>query len=206
MTRLDHIRWLGGGTGAGKTTVAARLAGQAGVSIYSSDATIPAHSLKLGAAAAPLLDRFTRMTMDERWVLRDPVDMYETFPWFHGEGFDLLIEDLHELPTDRITIVEGFRLLPDLVGPRLSAPTTGVWLIPTPTFRQEAFARRQRSQAFWRQTTNQQRALDNLLARDLIFTAEVDAAATRIGLPTIAIDADSQPDETVAAVAKQFGL
>jgi hypothetical protein len=83
----------------------------------SSSAAIRVHSLKLSTAAAPLLERFRSMSMDERWVLREPVEMYRTFPWFQREGFKLLIEDLESLPTGSIIIVKGFRLLPYLVRP-----------------------------------------------------------------------------------------
>ena len=107
VARLDHIRWVGGGTGAGKTTVVRRLAERSGLSIYGADETIRVHSSKLSATAAPLLDRFRRMSMDERWVLREPVEMYRTFPWFQGEGFELLIEDLESLPTGSITRRRG---------------------------------------------------------------------------------------------------
>lgn len=86
MAGLDHIRWLGGGTGSGKTTVARQIAGQYGLSIYSADAAIRVHSYKLSATAAPRLECFRRMSMHERWVQREPGDMYRTFPWFHGEG------------------------------------------------------------------------------------------------------------------------
>jgi hypothetical protein len=111
---FDHVRWLGGGTGAGKTTVAQRIAERWGVSVYGTDAAIRAHGPMLDPTTAPLLDRFRRMSMDQRWVLRDPVEMYRTFPWFHGAGFDLLIEDLRALPTDRITASKGFGCFPIL--------------------------------------------------------------------------------------------
>ena len=37
------------------------------------------------------------MDMDERWVSRSPETMLETFGWFRGEGFGLIVED-----TDRL--------------------------------------------------------------------------------------------------------
>lgn len=172
----------------------------------STDAMIRAHSSVLGPEAAPLLERFRQMSMDERWLLRDPAEMYRTFPWFHGEGFALLVEDLRALPTDQITIVEGFRLLPGLVRPLLSEASSAVWLIPTPSFRRATFAAREPAEAFWLGTTDPQRALENLLARDQIFTAEVAAAATRDGLSSIPIDGEHSPDATAAAIAGQFGL
>jgi hypothetical protein len=36
--------------------------------------------------------------------------MLETFHWFRGEGFGLIIEDLLALPPDQDVIAEGFRL------------------------------------------------------------------------------------------------
>lgn len=124
VVAFDHVRWIGGGTGAGKSTLARRLAQRHGCSIYSTDATIGAHSDRLSAGAAPMLEAFRRMDLDQRWVLRHPTEKYRTFPWFHGEGFDLLIEDLRALPTNGITIVEGFRLLPRLVRPYLANPSS----------------------------------------------------------------------------------
>ncbi len=38
------------------------------------------------------------MDMDERWVHRNPETMLETFHWFRGEGFGLIVEDLLRLP------------------------------------------------------------------------------------------------------------
>ena len=206
MAGLDHIRWIGGGSGAGKTTVARRLAEQFELPIYSTDATIGVHASKLSEAAAPLLASFQRMSMDERWVLHEPREMYRTFPWFHGEGFELLIEDLHALPTDRITLVEGFRLLPHLVRPLLAAPAHAVWLIPTPGLRRDVFAARDPSQAFWLRTTDPQRALANLLVRDELFTDAIAAGAVRERLTTIAVDGSQPVDRALAAIADQFNL
>lgn len=203
---LDHIRWVGGGSGAGKTTVTRRLAERFGLPIYSSDATIGVHADRLSEATAPLLERFRRMGMDERWVLRDPVSMYRTFPWFQGEGFDLLIEDLRSLPSNSFTLVEGFRLLPHLVHPHLSDPRHAVWLIPTPSFRRAAFAARDRGEAFWLSTTDPRCALANLLERDEIFADAVAVDAAHNGLSTLVVDGAHPVEDTVDALAARFGV
>jgi hypothetical protein len=68
-------------------------------------------------------DEFVKISMDQRWVDRSPQTMLETFHWFRGEGFGLIIEDLLALPPDQGVIAEGFRLLPHLVKPLLHDPS-----------------------------------------------------------------------------------
>src|SRR4029077_3263572 len=80
--------------------------------------------------------------MDERWVSRSPETMLETFHWFRGEGFGLIVDDLIRLPDAEGVIAEGFRLLPRLVAPLLAVPGHAVWLCPTPGFRRAAFTSR----------------------------------------------------------------
>jgi hypothetical protein len=48
----------------------------------------------------------------------------------------MIIDDLVRIPIDVRVIVEGFRLLPHLVKPLLSAPSHAVWLLPSPEFRE----------------------------------------------------------------------
>jgi hypothetical protein len=91
--------------------------------------------------------------------------MLETFHWFRGEGFCMIIEDLLRGPTEPRVIAEGFRLLPRLVQPLLAAPGQAVWLLPTPGFRRSAFASRGSSWEIARKTGNPTHALVGLTAR-----------------------------------------
>lgn len=206
MPSLDHVRWVGGGSGAGKTTVTRLLAQRVDARVYSTDATIGAHSDRLTDEQAPLLDGFRRMDMDQRWLLRDPMTMYRTFPWFHGEGFDLLLDDLRRLPADRLVLVEGFRLLPHLLRPHLSDRRHAVWLLPTPAFRRAAFPRRAPEEAFWQRTSNPGQALANLLERDRIFTDQLANACSTTGLTAIPVDGTRPVEELANQIGARFGL
>jgi hypothetical protein len=136
--RLRHIRWIGGGSGAGKSTVARRLSERYGLRRYHCDDMQSAHTASSNPTDHPMLHAFIAMTMDERWAKRTPQEMFRTFHGFHGEGFGLILEDLLDLPTAVPVLVEGYKLLPRLVAPLLSRLDQAVWLLPTPSFRRTA--------------------------------------------------------------------
>src|SRR3982074_2679136 len=157
--RLQHVYWIGGGSGAGKSTIARRIATQHGLRVYATDDVMADHARRSTHEESPLLHRFMAMDMDERWVNRPPKTLLETFHWFQGEGFNMIIEDLLCLPREPGVIVEGFRLLPRLVKPLLSVPDHAVWLLPAPAFRQAVVESRERSKAgFLAKTTDPERA------------------------------------------------
>jgi len=122
--RLRHVRWIGGGSGAGKSTVATRLTARFKLQLLDCE-TFAAHAARSNPVDDPLLHAFVAMTMDERWLNRTPAVMTDTFHGHQGESFDLIVEDLIALPDEPLVVVEGFRLLPRLVAPLLSTPDHG---------------------------------------------------------------------------------
>jgi len=122
--RLQHVHWIGGGSGAGKSTIARRVAAQHGLHVYSTDDVMPDHASRMLPEDTPYLSSFKTMPMDERWVNRSPETMLETFHWFRGEGFGLIVEDLLRLPVDtgscrRLSSVEPPLTAVAVVGSRL---------------------------------------------------------------------------------------
>lgn len=204
--RLRHVRWIGGGSGAGKSTVARWLAADYGLRLYSTDATISTHARRTNPDATPLLQTFLAMDMDERWLNRSPTEMLKTFPWFQGEGFDLILDDLLALPEEPLIVAEGFRLLPRLVAPLLSQPRQAVWLGPTPEFRRSAFERRGFTWEISKKTSAPEPALSNLLARDQLFSDEVVREATALRLSALAVAGTLSVDALTQCVAQSLGL
>jgi hypothetical protein len=204
--RLGHVYWIGGGSGAGKSVTARRLAGQHGLSVYSTDEAMADHDWRCRPRDAPRLSAFKTMDMDERWLLRSPQAMLDSFHWFHGELFSLIIEDLVRLPPEPGVIAEGFRLLPQLVKPLLAQPDHAVWLLPTPEFRRAAFTSRGSLWQIAGQTSDPDRALDNLLERDRLFTDLLRAETKRLELPAIEIASPMTEDDLAGRVSAIFGL
>jgi hypothetical protein len=90
---LRHVYWIGGASGAGKSTIARRLAERHSLRLYSTDEAMGDHARRWSPEDCPNLSEFVRMSMNRRWVDRSPQTMLETFHWFRGEGFGLIIEE-----------------------------------------------------------------------------------------------------------------
>ncbi|HEY3869240.1 MAG TPA: hypothetical protein VGM10_12850 [Actinocrinis sp.] len=204
--RLRHVYWIGGGSGAGKTTIARRVAAEHGFDVYSTDDAMADHAGRISMEHAPYLSQFAAMDMDERWVTRTPQTMLETFHWFRGEGFGLIVEDLLRAAGGTGLVVEGFRLLPHLVEPLLTEGRQAVWLLPTPGFRRAAFDGRTGGWDVPRTVSDRNRARHNLFERDRMFTDRLRAEAAHLALPVIELDTAMREDETAAAVSRVFGL
>lgn len=205
--RLRNVYWIGGGSGAGKSTTARCIAARYGLSVYSTDDAMGEHARRSSREDCPLLHRFMAMDMDERWLNRTPATMLETFHWFNGEAFGMIIDDLLRLPMDAPVIVEGFRLLPRLVKPLLATPRHAVWLLPTPEFRRAVMEDRARSpNGFLNRTSDPPKALVNLLERDCLFTDMLRREAQRLDLPTVDVDVTMTEEELAHEVSARLSL
>ena len=205
--QLRHVYWIGGGSGAGKSTIARRVAADHGLQVYGTDDVMGDHAKRSTPEDCPLLHKFMAMDMDQRWVNRSPQEMLETFHWFRGEGFSMIIEDLLRMPKDSGVIADGFRLLPHLVKPLLAEPGHAVWLLPAPEFRQDVFDSRGGAKSgFLAKTGDPERALRNLIERDAMFTERLRAEVQRLGMNTIEVNSAMTVDELAGRVAEMFGL
>ena len=203
---LAHVRWIAGGSGAGKSTLARRLAARHDAALYDTDAVMRDHASRCAPDQCPRLSAFMRMSLDERWVRRTPQEMLDTFHWFAGEGFDLILSDVLTFPRDRPVIAEGFRLLPRLVAPLLTDSRHAVWMLPSPAFRRSAFDMRGTTWDMPRRTSNPAAALANLLARDGLFTDRLRQEVATLALHMVDVDGSQDEEALLACLsARLFG-
>ena len=205
--QLQQIYWIGGGSCAGKSTIANRIAAQHGLRVYATDDVMADHARRSSPGDCPFLHGFMAMDMDQRWVNRSPETMLDTFHWFRGEGFNFIIDDLLQIPREPRVIVEGFRLLPHLVKDLLTVDSRAVWLLPTPEFREAVVDSRGGSAwSFLAKTSDPDKALHNLLERDLMFTDVLRDETSRLNLHAIEVNTTKTVDDLTARVTDLFGL
>jgi hypothetical protein len=116
--RLAHVLWIGGPAGAGKTTVARRLARRHGLRWYNCDAQTWRHLDRAVAAGVRNAQRFAALTPAQRAVARAEEIEYDRGP--------LTVEDLCALPGSPVIVVDGAP--PD---PAVAAAGQAVWLLPS---------------------------------------------------------------------------
>lgn len=201
--RLSHVLWIGGGTGAGKSSVAIALAERYGLARYDYDwHDARDHTERTRPDRHPHRAAFLAMSLDERWVLRSPREMADNAVGSFRDRFEMVIEDLLALPRDRAIVADGFGLLPELIDPLLDNRRQAVFLLPTPEFR--AFALEQRGWRTMDDTSDADRARRNRLARDELLTDHVRQSAARLGFATIKVDGSLSLGELTAEVDRVF--
>jgi hypothetical protein len=131
MQELRHVLWIGGGSGAGKTTIATRLARRYGLRWYSADAQTWRHRDRAVAAGHPAALRFESLSFAERERCT-PAELLEL--GLHEERGPMIVDDLRELPAAPLVVAEGSTLPPFVVSAGIAAPGRGVWLLPTAEF------------------------------------------------------------------------
>ena len=188
---LSHVLWIGGATDAGKTTVTRRLAARHGWQLYHYDRHDLPHHERL-AERHEAYRAFLETSLDERWVVPEPKALLQRSLRSFANRFVFVVEDLLALPSGTIIVAEGFGLLPALVAPLLSTPIQALFLVPTPSFKRASMKRRNKP-SFAAETSDPQRAAENLFRRDLLLAGVVRRQArSRRPVPARRVETPAQ--------------
>lgn len=204
------MRWIGGGTGAGKSTVARALADAYDAWVYAGDR---AEHGWLDRATAHEHPRFHAMIhagpAGAWWGGRSAAELFDAMASRHGETIGFVTQDLLALPAGRPVVVDWFGNLPRDVAPLLLEPWQAVFLLPTPGFRRRMLTARyadpDRARANWGDH-DPAAMLAKRLDRDALWDAEVQAQAAGAGLRVIEVDGTRDADAIAADLSAHFRL
>lgn len=206
--RLKHVRWVAGGTGAGKSTVARILERRHGAVVYDGDRAEHGWLARCTEAEHPYLFANTRLGKEERAAL-SPEEKLAGMASRHGETIGFVVEDLLAMPADRPVLVDWFGNTPHDIAPLLSWPEQATFLLPTAKFREwslgSRFADPDRARANWG-AVDPATALANRLGRDTLWDAEIRRQAADSGLPVVDVDGTRDPDTIADELSARFRL
>ncbi len=206
---FSHVRWISGGTGAGKSTVTRLLAERYRLTVFDGDAAESNYVRRIDEHHQPRMAALLRMSAAERWTGRTAEEIFESMPSRHGETFPFVLEDLRAMAGSGTVLADDFRTRPAEVAPLLAWPEQCVFLLPTEQFRRRGLAARyadpERARANWG-TGDPRKALEIRLARDRYWDQEIRAEATDRGLPVIDIDGSAPPEAIADDLAARFRL
>jgi 2-phosphoglycerate kinase len=184
---LARILWVGGSPCAGKSTLAAILAGRHGLALYRCDEALTGHLQRATPTAQPMMHKLTNMPWNDLW--RRPVDaqIHQELA-FYQEEFPFVLEDLLDFPTTTPVIAEGTALLPELVAPLLTDRRRAVWLVPSADFQREHYSRRPWIHDILRQCDDPAQAFENWMQRDIGFADTAERRAKERRLQVLRVD------------------
>jgi hypothetical protein len=197
---LGHVLWIGGGQGAGKTSVARTIAHRHGLRVYHVDARGWAHVEQAEGGGYPAMTVFAAKSLDERWVEQEPPVMVEEFLAYSRDRFRMIVDDLRALPTRPGIVAEGPQLLPALVAPLLVRPDAAVWLLPTRRLQHELLDARPSSLP--ELTSDAERTRRNMLERNVLLATALREDADARGFPVVEVGGY---DRLVDAVEARLG-
>ena len=200
---LKHVLWIGGATDSGKTTIADILAQRYGLQVYHYDRRDIAHHQRLAETIADYRAAMSA-TLDEYWVQPEPEDLVQRSLRSFQDRFPLVIEDLQALAKTPTIIAEGFGLTPDLLFPLLTTPQQAIFLVPDEGFKWASMARRNKP-SFMYETSNPERAKQNLFQRDVRLAEIIRAQAQAHNLICHEVDEAQSLEDVTAVVESHFG-
>jgi hypothetical protein len=205
LTGPDGRYWIGGSPCAGKSSVAATLAGRYGLRHLECDRDSDDRVARMAGHALPAYDELVALSTCER-LSRPPEWQAERELGFYREQFDFLLAELAALPSDQPTVVEGADLLPDLLKRAHVRLDRAVWLVPTPEFQIRHYAARNWVAAYLRDCADPEAAFRNWMRRDILFAQQVRDLAAAVGGRVFVVDGTVSIADTVRVVAGHLGL
>lgn len=195
--------WLGGSPCAGKTSIGDILAARFDLDVYSVDEAFEAHAQKFDPELHPTLTRWRASSWNQRWMqpletlVRDVIACYQ-------EHFTLILADVLSMPKDRPLLVEGTALLPRQVAGVLAERSRAIWVVPTPDFQTEHYARRGWVPGVLEQCDEPEAAFHNWMERDAGFARWLTSEVEALGLELLRVDGQRTIEENAEAVASHF--
>lgn len=205
---LKHVYWLGGSSCAGKSTIAQMLEEELGLDIYPIDPKwfgdhLQAADPKRHPGMVKYRETFDGLSIREIFEKFPVDDLIELQMNFFTEEFEMIIDDLYELPKDKPILAEGTALFPSQVSP-VTEPHQAIWLVATETHERKIRQQRMKTEPEW----NLEMGLwfDDMITWSARRKERTTSQAEQLGLRVIETDGNRSVQDTFDIIKSHFKL
>lgn len=196
---------LGGSPCSGKSTIAERLLNDFDMPYYKVDDHASRHIEQANNQDHPTIYAYAQMSWDEIWSRPVDLQVREEFA-FYKERFDMVLDDLSSLISQRQILMEGAAFIPSLVHAWGIKPHQAIFLVPTKEFQIKHYSKRPWIKSILESCKNPQQAFANWMERDHLFGREIIRQAQRYNYRYVIIDGKSKIDDLYVMVKDHFGF
>ncbi len=197
---FENTLFIGGSPCAGKSTVCDLFAQKHGFAQYHCDEHYSQHleRAKLGQTLKTFQDRSWQqaMTRPLEVMIADELQA-------NRELGVLALKDVQRL--EGATIAEGMPLMPDLMA-TFELQVKPVYLVPTPSFQREHYAKREWAWKLLEQTQNPPETFEHWMSRDSSTAAWIATRARGLGFAVLEVDGSITILETLHWLELQFNF
>jgi 2-phosphoglycerate kinase len=199
---LNKVCWIGGPARSGKSSIANRFAENIGVQIFHADDYFGNVMMKkFTATKEEYPNLYIAQNEEEDFIIRKPLNEYINIVMaIHSEIVKMIINDINDLATNDIVIVEGLSLLPDYLNNY--GITNALFLSSPQAFFEEKAEFRDKLQ-----TQNDSIVLnDNINAMMISLRSHIQEKAAEFGYKIIPVGGGHTLDINTRLVAEHFSL
>lgn len=195
---------IGGGPGAGKSTVSQKIADEFGLVRWKADDFVGEHQLEAAERKYPINNYVDSLDENEQSLELIKLTSKQELTR-QEELFLIMLKELSRARPDKL-LIEGNFLLPELVKKHIKDDYEAIWLVPTRGFQEKLYPKRPWAPKLLKQDTNPELTLEAWIQRDHEYNEEVKRQAEVHGFPYLIVDGNKSVDYTHEWVVEKLHL
>ncbi len=196
---------IGGSPCSGKSTIAKCLANDYNFEYYKVDDHEKEHSKRCQSDRHPVMFKYSKMNWDEIWMRPASYQAHEMIEYYQ-ERFEMIIEDLQIYNLEKPILLEGAAFLPNLVKQFNVNSQKVLFMVPTKEFQLNHYSKRPWIKPILKECKNPEKAFENWMMRDYLFSQEILKNAKFENYHTISINGSENINTIYTKVKKYFDL
>ena len=202
---MKKIYFVGGSPCAGKSTICEIISKKYNLCYFKVDDYLEKYMKKVALNNETLCKKNLSMTTEEIWMRNPTIQKDEEFG-IYKEIFDDVINDLEKISCDNDIITEGCAYLPILIKELGITDNKYLAIIPTKKFQVTHYQERQFVSYVLDGCSNKEKALENWMERDFLFSKEIERQCENNKLKIMINDGTTNLDDMVNEVVTHFGI